>query len=138
MNIARLVTLTALLLAVPAVAFSQQAEPASGGPNDVAPLVVKIHADWCGKCAMIQPTWARVEEVLGEDAQIVVLDVTNKETAEAASARAAELGLSDFFRAFRARTGTVAVFPAGATEPTAVLVAETDFEAYRAAIAEAS
>lgn len=138
MNRARLVALTALLLAVPTAACSQEAEPANDGPGDAAPLVVKIHADWCGKCAKIEPTWVRVEEELADDARIVVLDVTDRETTEAAAARAEELGLGDFFRAFRARTGTVAVFPPGATEPATVLVAETDFDAYRTAVADAS
>jgi len=103
------------------------------------PTIVKIHADWCGKCAAIDPAWKRVEKELDEDARVVVFDVTDKKTTRAAAALAKEIGFGKFFAQNKTKTGLVAVFPPGETEnPSEVLVAEKDFDPYREALAAAT
>lgn len=104
--------------------------------EDSRPLIVKVHADWCAKCKAIAPTWTRIEEDLADEARVVVLDVTDEKRAADAKRLAAELGIAEFFAKFRAKTGTVAIFEPGASEPSTVLVAEKDFGPYREALLE--
>lgn len=117
-------------------AHEAEAEGAVENRAHAVPTIVKIHADWCGKCAAIDPAWKRVEKELDEDARVVVFDVTNRETSRVAAALAKELGFEAFFDAHKSKTGLVAVFPPGETEkPSKVLVAETRFDPYREALA---
>lgn len=130
--IAPLLLVTAVLLAAPAAAQTPDQTTEAETP---VPTIVKIHADWCGKCASIEPAWERVEEELGDDVRVVVFDVTDQETTRAAASRAEELGFETFFAANKARTGLVAVFPPGETEePSKILVAEKKFDPYRDAV----
>lgn len=122
-----------LFLAILALAL---AGPAAAGPAD-QPVVVKIHADWCGTCTRLNPVWKELEAAYGDRSQWVVLDVTDRETLERARAEAQRLGLTDFFQAYKSRTGTIAVFSAGSHEPSRVLKGVVDREAYDAALHEA-
>lgn len=129
----------AAVVLIPALAVAQA--PAAGTTSepvaeDSRPLIVKVHADWCAKCKAIAPTWTRIEEELSEDARVVVLDVTDENRAAEAKRLAGELGIAEFFAKFRAKTGTVAIFEPGASEPSKVLIAEKDFTAYQEALAE--
>ncbi|HKY60577.1 MAG TPA: thioredoxin domain-containing protein [Gemmatimonadota bacterium] len=126
---------------VPALAFAQA--PADGAAaattaaeEDSRPLIVKVHADWCAKCKAIAPTWTRIENEFADEARVVVLDVTDEKRATEAKRLAGELGIAEFFAEFRAKTGTVAIFEPGASEPARVLVAEKDFAAYQDALGE--
>lgn len=101
------------------------------------PLVVKIHADWCGTCVQLNPTMAQLEEELGSNARIVVLDVTDRETLAKASAEADALGITAFFDAYKSKTGTVGVLRPGVADPVAVYKGETAVAPYLAAVEKA-
>ncbi len=100
------------------------------------PMVVAIHADWCGTCTRLEPTIDAVRSEVGSDARVVVLDVTDRAAVERSRARAEELGISAFFDRYKGRTGTVAVLDAAGT-PVEVLTGETDPARYLAALKEA-
>src|SRR5262245_41015859 len=76
------------------------------------PMIVKIHADWCGTCAKLKQTFEMLEREVGGQASIVVLDVTDRTTFEKAREQADRLGIRDFFDANGSKTATVAVFDA--------------------------
>lgn len=101
------------------------------------PLVVKIHADWCGTCVKLNPIMAELGEELGTTARLVVLDVTDKDAVAKSSAEAKALGISAFFDAYKSKTGTVAVLRPGTEEPVAVYKGELSKEPYLAAVEKA-
>jgi thiol-disulfide isomerase/thioredoxin len=100
------------------------------------PMIVKIHADWCGTCTRLESTMASLEEQVGSDAVIVVLDVTDRPAVEQSRARAQALGIEDFFDTYKAKTGTVGVLSADG-KAIEVLNGETDTAPYRAALEKA-
>jgi thiol-disulfide isomerase/thioredoxin len=73
------------------------------------PVVVEIHADWCSKCQAIAPTLSALRRQYQGKAHFVAFDVTNRTTTQAATARARELGLVNFFAANRSRPSAVAI-----------------------------
>ncbi len=101
------------------------------------PLVVQVHADWCGTCKLLEPTWARIRNELGERARIVDLDVSNKAAVAQSRAEAKRLGIGDFFRKYGGRTGTIAVLDGRTREPVRVFRGERDFSKYAEAVAAA-
>jgi len=105
---------------------------------EAKPLVVKIHADWCGSCRATQPTWERVVAELSNRATMVRFDVTDRASYESAVAEAGRLGIGDFLREYRRRTGTIAVLDCETQKPLVVLSGERDFSKYREAIEEAN
>jgi thiol-disulfide isomerase/thioredoxin len=112
---------------VPTLAFAQGSAATPAEEAEAAesrPLIVKIHADWCAKCRAIAPTWTRIEEELADEARVVVLEVTDEKRAAEAKRLAEELGIAEFLAAFRARTGTVAIFEPSAASPSEVFIAE--------------
>ncbi|MEO0512426.1 MAG: thioredoxin family protein [Planctomycetota bacterium] len=70
-------------------------------------MLVKIHADWCPKCAAQAKNWAAVEpEFLGQqDVLFVKLDITDKQRRAHSELLANELGLGDIWEARSKRTG---------------------------------
>ena len=102
------------------------------------PLVVKIHADWCGSCKALESVWQRIETDLGDRATAVTLDVSDRVAYAESLAAAERLGISGFFQEYRSRTGTIAVLECNSREPVAIMNGERDLEKYRAAIARAS
>ena len=102
------------------------------------PLVVKIHADWCGSCRSTQPTWERVKSDLSNQATMVQFDVTDRASYAVAVAEAERLEISDFLDEFRRRTGTIAVLDCKTRKPLEVLSGERDFGKYRDAIQRAN
>lgn len=118
-------TLICLLVGFVAVPAGAGSEPADG------PLVVKIHADWCGTCVRLNPVWDQLQAGYGESARFVVLDVTDKDATDASSVVAASLGITAFFDANKGRTGTIAILDPKTGEPVSVFKGETDPEAYQ-------
>lgn len=101
----------------------------AGDPAVAKPFVVKIHADWCGTCTRLNPTFEALKQKYGERANLVVLDVTDKDTLAAATAKAKELGISEFFDRYKGRTGTIGILLADG-ETVRVLAGETDLARY--------
>ncbi|MDJ0847364.1 MAG: thioredoxin family protein [Myxococcota bacterium] len=110
--------------------LSAQAEEAA------KPMVVAIHADWCGTCTRLEPTIDAVRSEVGSDARVVVLDVTDRSAVERSRAKAEELGITAFFDEYKSRTGAVGVLDATG-KPVQVLEGETDPQKYLAALKEA-
>jgi thiol-disulfide isomerase/thioredoxin len=105
--------------------------------DEAKPYVVKIHADWCGTCKMLEPTWTRIRSELGDEAHVVNLDVSDRAALQRSQAEAERLGISEFFREYRGSTGTIAVLDGKNHRPIAILRGETDFSKYQEAVAEA-
>jgi thiol:disulfide interchange protein len=100
------------------------------------PMVVKIHADWCGTCTRLNSTFEDLQVKVGDDAVLIVLDVTDRSAVEKSRARAEELGIVAFFDEYKSKTGTVGVLDAEGNE-VVVLKGETDADKYVAAVAKA-
>jgi thioredoxin-like negative regulator of GroEL len=110
--------------------------PAARGEQADSPMVVKIHADWCGTCTRLEPTLEALEREVGSDARIVVLDVTDKEAVARSAAEAERLGIRAFFDSYKGRTGTVGVLTADG-KPVSVMKGELDVSKYVAALEKA-
>lgn len=122
-----------------------EAPPERGDPAAVSaetdasrPFLVKIHADWCATCLMLDFTWGDLRKRISDGARFVVLDVTNEETTARARAEAARLGLTPFFERYRRRTGTIGVLHGSTREVVEVLAGETDLRRYESALAKAT
>ncbi len=102
-----------------------------------SPLVVKIHADWCGTCQRLGPTWKELQERHGGAVQFEVLDVTSQQTSAAARARAEQLGIAALFERYARRTGSVLVVHSQTRELIEVLAGETDVSRYDEPLARA-
>ncbi len=100
------------------------------------PKIVKIHADWCGTCTRLNTTFEALQEQLGSEADIVVLDVTDRDAVEASRAKAEELGIVAFFDEYKGRTGTVGVFDASGST-IVVMKGEMDAQKYVEALKKA-
>ena len=125
-------TLAALFALVGTAAMGASAR----GEGPGRPMVVRIHADWCGTCAKLAPIFEALERDLGNAARIVTLDVTDRAAFEQSREAADRLGIRGFFDANRSKTGTVAVFDARA-EPVAVMRGELDPARYLEALRKA-
>ncbi len=77
----------AVTIALSALAPAVHAEDAAA-LSDAKPYVVKIHADWCGACKAIAATWERLRIDEGDQATLVTLDVTDRDSFNASKARA--------------------------------------------------
>jgi thiol-disulfide isomerase/thioredoxin len=106
-------------------------------PAEDTPLVVKIHADWCGTCRALNPTWDQLQSKYGDSLRFVVLDVTNRSDVEAATAEADRLDIRAVFDAYKSKTGTIAVLNGRTHEVVEVLKGVTDATRYDSAIQRA-
>lgn len=89
------------------------------------PMIVKIHADWCGTCTRLNPTFEALREQVGSEALIVVLDVTDRRAVDRSRAKAEALGIVAFFDEYKGQTGTVGVLDASG-KPVKVMKGVTD------------
>ncbi len=110
----------------------------AGEAEKAKPYVVMVHADWCGTCTLLEPTWQRIEAELGDQAVVMVFDVTDKDGVEQSRADAERLGLVAFFDQYRSSTGTIGVLDGETGEPVRILKGERDFSKYEAAVIEAT
>ncbi len=104
------------------------------GTTPSKPLVVKIHADWCGTCTKLDTTWKQLEAEHGDSVQFVVLDVTDRDATESARREAERLGITGFYDQYKAKTGTVAVVNGSTRKTVRVMYGELDASKYRPAI----
>ncbi|MEE3327545.1 MAG: thioredoxin family protein [Myxococcota bacterium] len=102
------------------------------------PIVVKIHADWCGSCKASKATWKRVETELAAQATVIEFDVSDRISYTEALSNAESMGVEEFFQEYRTQTGTVAVLACETRKPVEILRGERDFDKYRLAIEKAS
>lgn len=100
------------LAAVLALAITAMLGSDAKGEDPGRPMIVKIHADWCGTCLKLTPIFEALERDVGDRALIVVLDVTDRPMLERAREQAGRLGIRGFFDANQSKTGTVAVLDA--------------------------
>ncbi len=113
------------------------AAPAAADPATANPQVVKIHADWCGTCVKLNPTWDALREKHSDSVDFIVLDVTDDATRAAAQSTAEQRGLESVLETYGGRTGTILVLRSSGAEPVAVLKGNTDVAAYDEPIAKA-
>jgi len=73
------------------------------------PTVILLHADWCGACKKLEPTFAELKQQYGERLNFVELNVTNEETTAQAAVQARKLGIGKFFEANKKKSSLVAV-----------------------------
>ena len=102
------------------------------------PIVVKIHADWCGSCKASKATWERVEKELAARATVIEFDVSDRASYAESLSNAERMGVEDFFQEYRSQTGTVAVLACETRKPVVILQGERDFDKYRLAVEKAS
>jgi thiol-disulfide isomerase/thioredoxin len=122
-------------LLVGASAVGEAAAEAAASEN-ARPFVVKIHADWCGTCRLLEPTWAELGDRYGEQVQFVLLDVTTASSLETSRAEAERLGLQSFFDRYKSKTGSIGVLDASG-EPVEILKGVRDVQDYDAPIQQA-
>jgi thiol-disulfide isomerase/thioredoxin len=115
-SVLSLAALAAALLA-PAAAraggvWTAVGDPHVGGSVSPAlhgkPLVVRVHADWCGECQTSLPDFQRFLKAYGGKVNVVDVDVTDGKTSAVAAARARRLGLGAYYERTKAQPLTVA------------------------------
>ncbi|MBA2735027.1 MAG: redoxin domain-containing protein [Acidobacteria bacterium] len=116
-RITRPATLVVMLVALLAsLALSVTAQDMMGNTHQMSkkgqPMVAIIRADWCSACQKLEPAMAELMEQYKDRINFVVLDVTTDEKTAASSATARKLGISNFFKANKKKTSTVAIFGA--------------------------
>jgi thiol-disulfide isomerase/thioredoxin len=125
------------LIAALAALFSAgptRAEPAAEGSG---PILVKIHADWCGTCRKLNPTWDELKARHGDSLSYVIFDVTSRDTLVQSTAAAERLGILPVLNRYKARTGTIVIVDGRTKQVVEVLKGQTDPAAYEAAIERA-
>jgi|SRR3990172_9068865 len=98
-------TLASIVALVGTAAMGANAKGEGAG----RPMIVKIHAEWCGTCTKLEPTFEKLEREAGREVLIVILDVTDRAAFEKSREQADRLRIRDFFDANRSLTGTVGI-----------------------------
>ncbi len=89
----KLLKITVLLFVVFLTQTAFKTEKKSVDPDY---LVVKFHADWCGNCKAMGSSFEDLQEKFKEDnIEFVKFDLTDKETAAKAEAKAKQIGISN-------------------------------------------
>ena len=97
------------------------------------PYVIKVHAKWCPVCMVTKGVWSQIENTYANRVNLLVLDVTNQETADASRAEAQRLGLQQIFDDYGGGTGTIVVLD-GRGQVAASISGSRNFDDYRNAI----
>ena len=127
----------AALIALLGTASGARAGEVSAARDAETPFLVKIHADWCGTCTRMEPTWEKIEAREGTQVRVVIFDVTDRASVARSREEADRLGLRAFFDEYRGRTGTAAVLHGATREPLEVWKGELDASVYESALAAA-
>lgn len=106
-------------------------------PAMTQPMIVVVRAEWCPACKKITPTLQGLMKDYQTQAQWVILDVSNKKSTAEAAQKAQELGLSDFFKKYGARTSTVAIIDPQSKKVLSLFMAESQREKYVTALDQA-
>ena len=112
---------------VPAVA------PESAASSN-RPYVVKLHAKWCPICMMTKGLWSELQSAYTGKVNLVVFDLTNKETVEASRAEAKRLGLERFFEEHGGETGGIFLLDGKSKEEKEGFYGSRQFAEYKRAI----
>jgi thiol-disulfide isomerase/thioredoxin len=72
------------------------------------PLVVRVHADWCGECQTSLPDFLAFTKSYRGKINVVDIDVTDGKTAAIARARAERFGFGAYYELTKAAPLTVA------------------------------
>jgi thiol-disulfide isomerase/thioredoxin len=107
---------------------------ASEAADPTRPYVVKLHAQWCPVCMLTKGAWSQIAERYAGRVNLLVVDVTNEETAAASRQEAQRLGLERFFDEHSGITGAVAVVDGRSNEVAAFLPGRLALADYARAI----
>lgn len=102
--------------------------------NNDKPIVAVVKADWCPSCKKISPTVMAIMKKYEKTTQFVFLDVTNAKTTKEAEVSAKKLGISDFFKANKSKTSTVAIINSKTKDIIKTFQGESDKKAYEIAL----
>jgi len=116
---------------------SNKADGALADKLQGKPVIVDIYAEWCSKCKKVAPTLSELKEEYEDKVNFVVLNVTNRSTTQASSAKAEKLGLTGFFNSYKAQTGTVAILDPATGKALKVLRGNNNVSAYTAVLDKA-
>jgi thiol-disulfide isomerase/thioredoxin len=91
------------------------------------PLVVRVHADWCGECQTTLPDFRAFTKAYGSRINVVDVDVTDGRTASLAEARAKRLGLGAYYESVKTAPLTVAFINPDSGKTYAALRGNVDY-----------
>lgn len=114
--------LLALAACVAAPADSAESAPAAsaGGPREI--LVVKMHADWCTKCRLMDDAYREAKATLeAEGIEVWEMDFTSAATTDGAMAEAAARGLAEVVAPHKGSTGFLLLVDTAVPESVGVV-----------------
>ncbi len=121
-----------LLIALPPVqaqTLNAEAQQLQGKPT-----LVKISAEGCHSCQKLKGIMSSLQKQYGNRVNFVVLDVSDRSQIRASEAKAAQLGLSEFFKANRSRPSTVAIIEPGSGKISQEFRANFNLKDYQEAL----
>jgi thiol-disulfide isomerase/thioredoxin len=121
-----------LTLTTPAA--QAQTRNLSAAQSQAKPTLVKISAEGCHACQKLKGIISSLEKQYGNRVNFVVLDVSDRSQIRASEAKAAQLGLSEFFKANRSRPSTVAIIEPGSGKISKEFRANFDLKDYQEAL----
>lgn len=99
-------TMFLLTLGISFTPSEASAEIAGNETDEISIIGVKMDADWCGKCKVMNPKMDNVmPEFIGEDILFVKFNMTNDFTIQQAGKLAARMNLSSLFEEHKGSTG---------------------------------
>ena len=104
-----MIVLTLVVLITPLAMTTSSARHLMNKKSATKPTVILLHADWCGACKKLAPTFAELKQEYGDRLNFVELDVTNEATTAQATTEARKLGIGKFFAANQKKSSLVAV-----------------------------
>ena len=128
MRIHHAFSLAAAAIALSSVSLgARAAEPLDNVGSTVAPalhgkpLIVRVHADWCGECQTSMPDFLTFTKAYRGKINVIDIDVTDGKTAAVARARADRAGLAPYYERTKAAPLTVAFINPNSNEVYAAL-----------------
>ena len=97
------------------------------------PLIVRVHADWCGECQTSLPDFQAFSKTYRGKINVVDIDVTDGKTAAESKARAEALGFGPYYEKTKAAPLTVAFINPDSAKVYAALRGDVTLAQLRAA-----